>query len=32
MSDKYFEHSTAALGTIVSIVLIAIVLAMVFFG
>jgi hypothetical protein len=32
MSDNYFEHSTVALGTIVSIVLIAIVLSLVFFG
>lgn len=32
MSDKYFEKSTVALGTIVTIALLAIVFSLVFFG
>jgi hypothetical protein len=32
MSDNYFEKSTVALGTIVTIVLLAIVFSLVFFG
>ena len=32
MSDNYFEKSTVALGTIVTIALLAIVLSIVFFG
>lgn len=32
MSDNFFESSTAAVGTIVTIVLLAVVFGLVFFG
>ncbi len=32
MSDNFFESSTAAIGTIVTIVLLALVFGMIFFG
>lgn len=32
MPDNFFEHSTAAVGTIITIVLLATVLGIVFFG
>lgn len=32
MSDNFFEHSTAAVGTIVTIVLLSIIVGIVFFA